>query len=158
MNLLFPITNNSIKNLNTMNLSDNEDITLINENQGVIDEKISKSLLIYALTWNIHGKFPELEDIKKYLPKKPKKIVEKFETSKFLIVNILFLHYHLKYYSTYLKVPLVHPIGASFFKSSKEDWENALKIYFGDDYINLVNSNLKSFHNIMSLFKFSSCS
>lgn len=33
-----------------------------------------------------------------------------------------------------------------FFNSSKEDWVNALKVYFGDDYINLVNSNLNSFH------------
>ena len=37
-------------------------------------------------------------------------------------------------------------IGASFFNSSKEDWENALKIHFGDEYINLVNSNLNSIH------------
>ena len=73
-----------------MNLSDNEDITLINENQGVIDEEISKSLLIYVLTWNIHGKFPELDEIKKILPKKPKKIVEIITIKN---LDILFVYY-----------------------------------------------------------------
>lgn len=63
-NRLFPITNDSIKNLKDINLSDNDDISVINNNQAVIDEEISESLLLYVLTWNIHGKFPVGEEIK----------------------------------------------------------------------------------------------
>ena len=135
-NQLFPITNDSIKNLKDINLSDNDDISVINNNQLIIDEEISESLLLYVLTWNIHGKFPEDEEIKKIIPKKtkensPENFYQKSRYFDLFVINTQ---------------ECLRSIGASFFNSSKEDWENALKIYFGDDYINLVNSNLNSFH------------
>ena len=135
-NQLFPITNDSIKNLKEINLSDNEDISLINNNQLIIDEEISESLLLYVLTWNIHGKFPEGEEIKKIIPKKTKEnssenCYQKSRSFDLYVINTQ---------------ECLRSIGASFFNSSKEDWVNALKIYFGNDYINLVNSNLNSFH------------
>ena len=135
-NQLFPITNDSIKNLKEINLSDNEDISLINNNQLIIDEEISESLLLYVLTWNIHGKFPEGEEIKKIIPKKTKEnssenCYQKSRSFDLYVINTQ---------------ECLRSIGASFFNSSKVDWVNALKIYFGKDYINLVNSNLNSFH------------
>ena len=135
-NKLFPITNDSIKNLKNINLSDNDDISVINNNQLVIDEEISESLLIYVLTWNIHGKFPEGEEIQKILPKKtkensPENFYQKSRYFDLFVINTQ---------------ECLRSIGASFFNSSKEGWVNALKEYFGDDYINLVNSNLNSFH------------
>ena len=135
-NRLFPITNDSIKNLKDINLSDNDDISVINNNQAVIDEEISESLLLYVLTWNIHGKFPVGEEIKKILPKKtkensPENFYQKSRYFDLFVINTQ---------------ECLRSIGASFFNSSKEDWVNALKVYFGDDYINLVNSNLNSFH------------
>lgn len=77
---LFPITDDSIKNLNQLNISENENISVINDKQSKIDEEITESLLIYVLTWNLHGKFPELDDFAKILPKKQKKIVQKIIT------------------------------------------------------------------------------
>ena len=135
-NQLFPITNDSIKNLKDINLSDNEDISVINNNQLVIDEEISESLLLYVLTWNIHGKFPEGEEIKKILPKKTKEnsCDNAYQKSRYFDLYVINTQECLR------------SIGASFFNSSKEDWVNALKDYLGDDYINLVNSNLNSFH------------
>ena len=135
-NQLFPITNDSIKNLRDINLSDNEDISVINNNQLVIDDEISESLLLYVLTWNIHGKFPEGEEIKKILPKKTKE--NSFDNA----------YQKSRYFDLYVinTQECLRSIGASFFNSSKEDWVNALKDYLGDDYINLVNSNLNSFH------------
>ncbi len=135
-NRLFPITNDSIKNLKDINLSDNDDISVINNNQAVIDEEISESLLLYVLTWNIHGKFPVGEEIQKILPKKtkensPDNFYQKSRYFDLFVINTQ---------------ECLRSIGASFFNSSKEDWVNALKAYFGDDYINLVNSNLNSFH------------
>ena len=135
-NQLFPITNDSIKNLRDINLSDNDDISVINNNQLIIDEEISESLLLYVLTWNIHGKFPEGEEIRKIIPKKTKEnssdnYYQKSRKFDLFVINTQ---------------ECLRSIGASFFNSSKEDWVNALKIYFGDDYINLVNSNLNSFH------------
>ena len=42
-------------------------------------------------------------------------------------------------------------IGASFFNSSKEDWVNALKTHFGDDYImtDILYDNRESFKSIL---------
>ncbi len=135
-NKLFPITNDSIKNLKNINLSDNDDISVINNNQLVIDEEISESLLIYVLTWNIHGKFPEGEEIETIIPKKTKEnSAENFyQKSRYFDLFVINTQECLR------------SIGASFFNSSKEGWVNALKEYFGEDYINLVNSNLNSFH------------
>ena len=135
-NRLFPITNDSIKNLKNINLSDNDDISVINNNQLIIDEEISESLLIYVLTWNIHGKFPEGEEIQKILPKKTKENSPEnyFQKSRYFDLFVINTQECLR------------SIGASFFNSSKEGWVNALKNYFGEDYINLVNSNLNSFH------------
>ena len=135
-NRLFPITNDSIKNLKNINLSDNEDISVINNNQLKMDEEISESLLVYVLTWNIHGKFPEGDEIQKLLPKKTKENSSEnfYQKSRYFDLFVINTQECLR------------SIGASFFNSSKVGWVNALKDYFGEDYINLVNSNLNSFH------------
>ena len=135
-NILFPITDDSIKNLNQMDISDNENISVINDKQSKIDEEITESLLIYVITWNLHGKFPELNEFPKILPKKTKEssAANNYQKSRSFDLFVINTQECLR------------SIGASFFNSSKEDWVNALKIYFGDEYINLVNSNLNSFH------------
>ena len=135
-NTLFPITDDTIKNMNQINNSDNEDISVINDKQSKLDEEINESLLVYVLTWNLHGKFPELGEIGKILPKKTgencvNNCYQKSRSYDLFVINTQ---------------ECLRSIGASFFNSSKEDWVNALKIYFGDEYINLVNSNLNSFH------------
>ena len=135
-NNLFPITDDSIKNLNQMNLSDNENISVINDNQSKIDEEINESLLIYVLTWNLHGKFPEINEFSKVLPKRTKENSAENNYQKSRSFDLFVINTQ----------ECLRSIGASFFNSSKEDWENALKIHFGDEYINLVNSNLNSIH------------
>ena len=135
-NNLFPITDDSIKNLNQMNLSDNENISVINDNQSKIDEEINESLLIYVLTWNLHGKFPEINEFRKVLPKRTKENSAENNSQKSRSFDLFVINTQ----------ECLRSIGASFFHSSKEDWENALKIHFGDEYINLVNSNLNSIH------------
>ena len=135
-NNLFPITDDSIKNLSQMNLSDNENISVINDNQSKIEEEINESLLIYVLTWNLHGKFPEINEFKKILPKTTKENSAENNYQKSRSFDLFVINTQ----------ECLRSIGASFFNSSKEDWENALKIHFGDEYINLVNSNLNSFH------------
>ena len=135
-NKLFPITDDSIKNLNQMNLSDNENISVINDNQSKIDEEINESLLIYVLTWNLHGKFPEINEFRKVLPKRTKENSAENNYQKSRSFDLFVINTQ----------ECLRSIGASFFNSSKEDWENALKIHFGDEYINLVNSNLNSIH------------
>ena len=135
-NNLFPITDDSIKNLNQMNLSDNENISVINANQSKIDEEINESLLIYVLTWNLHGKFPEINEFSKVLPKRTKENSAENNYQKSRSFDLFVINTQ----------ECLRSIGASFFHSSKEDWENALKIHFGDEYINLVNSNLNSIH------------
>ena len=135
-NNLFPITDDSIKNLNQMNLSDNENISVINDNQSKMDEEINESLLIYVLTWNLHGKFPEINEFSKVLPKRTKENSAENNYQKSRSFDLFVINTQ----------ECLRSIGASFFNSSKEDWENALKIHFGDEYINLVNSNLNSIH------------
>ena len=135
-NNLFPITDDSIKNLNQMNLSDNENISVINDNQSKIDEEINESLLIYVLTWNLHGKFPEINELRKVLPKRTKENSAENNYQKSRSFDLFVINTQ----------ECLRSIGASFFNSSKEDWENALKMHFGDEYINLVNSNLNSIH------------
>ncbi len=135
-NNLFPITDDSIKNLNQMNLSDNENISVINDNQSKIDEEINESLLIYVLTWNLHGKLPEINEFRKVLPKRTKENSAENNYQKSRSFDLFVINTQ----------ECLRSIGASFFNSSKEDWENALKIHFGDEYINLVNSNLNSIH------------
>ena len=135
-NKLFPITDDSIKNLNQLNISENENISVINDKQSKIDEEITESLLIYVITWNLHGKFPELNEFSKILPKKTKENSAENNYQKSRSFDLFVINTQ----------ECLRSIGASFFNSSKEDWVNALKIYFGDEYINLVNSNLNSFH------------
>ena len=135
-NTFFPVTDDSTKNINKLNMSDNEDISIFNDKQSKLEEEINESLLIYVLTWNLHGKFPELGEIEKILPKKTEEnsinnCYQKSRSFDLFVINTQ---------------ECLRSIGASFFNSSKEDWVNALKIYFGDEYINLVNSNLNSFH------------
>ena len=135
-NTFFPVTDDSTKNINKLNMSDNEDISIFNDKQSKLEEEINESLLIYVLTWNLHGKFPELGEIEKILPKKTEEnsinnCYQKSRSFDLFVINTQ---------------ECLRSIGASFFNSSKEDWVNALKIHLGDDYINLVNSNLNSFH------------
>ena len=133
-NILFPITDDS-KNFNQSN-TENENISVINDKQSKIDDEINESLLMYVLTWNLHGKFPELNEFAKILPKQTKEnsAENNYQRSRSFDLFVINTQECLR------------SIGASFFNSSKEDWENALKIYFGDEYINLVNTKLNSFH------------
>ena len=133
-NILFPITDDS-KNFSQSN-TENENISVINDKQSKIDDEINESLLMYVLTWNLHGKFPELNEFAKILPKQtkensPENNYQRSRSFDLFVINTQ---------------ECLRSIGASFFNSSKEDWENALKIYFGDEYINLVNTKLNSFH------------
>ena len=84
----------------------------------------------------MHGKFPELGEIEKILPKTTKENSAENNYQKSRSFDLFVINTQ----------ECLRSIGASFFNSSKEDWENALKIHFGDEYINLVNSNLNSFH------------
>ena len=122
--------------MHQFDISDNENISVINDNQSKIDEEINESLLIYVITWNLHGKFPELDEFEKIFPKKTKENSAENNYQKSRSFDLFVINTQ----------ECLRSIGASFFNSSKEDWENALKIYFGEEYINLVNSNLNSFH------------
>jgi hypothetical protein len=84
----------------------------------------------------LHGKFPENYEFKEILPKTTKENSAENNYQKSRSFDLFVINTQ----------ECLRSIGASFFNSSKEDWENALKIYFGDEYINLVNSNLNSFH------------
>ena len=100
-------------------------------NINIPNENNDNPLLIYIVTWNIHGKQPLNEHLSTLLPK-----------NKF---------YHMYIIATQ---ECMRTISASFLSSSKELWENQLKEYFGNSYDNLINSNLSAFH--ISVFVHSS--
>ena len=135
-NHFFPITNNNPNSDLNKHIVDNDDIDVINNSQIYINQQINESLLIYVLTWNLHGKIPELDELKKILSltTKENSIQNSYQKSRKFDLFVINTQECLR------------SIGASFFNSSKEDWINVLSEVFGDDYINLVNSTLNSFH------------
>ena len=85
------------------------------------------SLLIYCITWNLHGKMPSKEELSKIIP--------------------LDKEYEIIIISTQ---ECVRSILLSFLITNKEEWILMLKDYLGKQYVNLANENLSAFH--ISLF------
>jgi len=96
-------------------------LSLILENPPIENKK--NNLLIYVLTWNIHGKLPQESDLQIILPKDK--------------------HYDIYIINTQ---ECLRSISASFLNDSKDEWINLLSTYFGSDYYNLANENLSAFH------------
>ena len=80
-------------------------LSLILENPPIENKK--KNLLIYVLTWNIHGKLPEKSDLEVILPKDK--------------------HYDIYIVNTQ---ECLRSISASFLNDSKEEWNNLLTSYY----------------------------
>ena len=135
-NHFFPITNNNPNSYINKQIVDNDDIDIINNNQIYINQQINESLLIYVFTWNLHGKIPGIEELKKILSltTKENNIQNSYQKSRKFDLFVINTQECLR------------SIGASFFNSSKEDWINVLSEFFGEEYVNLVNSTLNSFH------------
>ena len=98
---------------------------ILHNNNNTEDQQNEK-LLIYVLTYNIHGSMPNENEIKLLFPKK-----ENFEKFDIFVINTQ---------------ECLRSIGASFFVNSKEPWINALSNFFGENYINIINSNLGAIH------------
>lgn len=83
-------------------------------------------LLMYVLTWNMHGKIPSLEEVEKVFPESSK--IEDFDL---FIINTQ---------------ECEKSAGNSVFSDSKENWEKLLKKFFEKTHKNILNSCLGSFH------------
>ena len=90
-------------------------------------QNLNKSLLIYSVTWNLHGKIPSNEELKSIIPLNKKYDIIIISTQECL-----------------------RSIAASFLKSEKDEWVKMLNDYLNENYINLANENLSAFH--ISLF------
>jgi len=88
-------------------------------------EQNKNKLLVYVLTYNLHGLVPKDEEIGSLFPK------EGFNKFDIFVINTQ---------------ECLRSIAASFFSDSKMEWENALSNFFGDDYINVKNSTLGAMH------------
>ena len=89
-------------------------------------QKQKETLLIYTLTYNIHGTMPSEKEISFLFPKK-----NKFEKFDVFVINTQ---------------ECLRSIPASFFVSTKEPWIQTLSNFFGNNYINIINSNLGALH------------
>ena len=89
-------------------------------------QKNNGTLLIYTLTYNIHGTMPSEKEICFLFPKK-----NKFEKFDVFVINTQ---------------ECLRSITASFFVNTKEPWIQALSNFFGNNYINIINSNLGALH------------
>lgn len=92
------------------------------KNSGSKNEK----LLLYILTYNIHGTMPSEDEISLLFP--PRDKLDKIDV---FVINTQ---------------ECLRSIAASFFNNSKEPWELALSKFFGENYINIINSNLGALH------------
>ena len=86
----------------------------------------NENLLIYVLTFNIQGSMPTDEELPLLFPK-----TENFDKFDIFVINTQ---------------ECLRSITASFFVNSKEPWIFALKNFFGNKYINIINSNLGALH------------
>ena len=89
-----------------------------------IDQKKHK-LLVYVITYNLHGLVPKDEEIGALFPKEG---INKFDI---FVINTQ---------------ECLRSIAASFFSDSKKEWETSLSNFFGDNYINVINSTLGAMH------------
>ena len=89
-------------------------------------ETSNEQLLIYTVTYNIHGNMPDDKEIPLLFPKKEE--LNKFDI---FVINTQ---------------ECLRSISASFFVNSKEPWVYALKSFFGNNYENIINSNLGALH------------
>lgn len=89
-----------------------------------IEQKKHK-LLVYVLTYNLHGLVPKDEEIGALFPKEG---INKFDI---FVINTQ---------------ECLRSIAASFFSDSKKEWETSLSNFFGDNYINVINSTLGAMH------------
>lgn len=83
-------------------------------------------LLMYVLTWNMHGKIPSIDEVKIVFPESSK--IEDFDL---FIINTQ---------------ECEKSAGSSVFSDSKENWEKLLKKFFEKTHRNILNSCLGSFH------------
>ena len=89
-------------------------------------ETSNEQLLIYTVTYNIHGNMPDDKEVSLLFPKKEE--LNKFDI---FVINTQ---------------ECLRSISASFFVNSKEPWVYALKSFFGNNYENIINSNLGALH------------
>ena len=112
--------NKNIKSLEEYYKSQNK----VEINQNNIIKENTNNLLVFVLTYNMKGKTPSDDDIQLLFPQD----INKFD---------------LYIISTQ---ECLRSIGASFLIDSKEEWIKSLSKFFGENYINLINSNLGAIH------------
>ena len=113
-------TNKSIKSLEDYYLSKNPQI----DKDKLVIKTNENNLLLYVITFNMKGKTPSEEDIHLLFPKD----INKFDL--FIIST----------------QECLRSITASMFISSKEKWILLLSNFFGENFMNLINSNLGATH------------
>ena len=112
--------NKNIKSLEEYYKSQNK----VEINQNNIIKENTNNLLVFVLTYNMKGKTPSDDDIQLLFPQD----INKFD---------------LYIISTQ---ECLRSIGASFLIDSKEEWIKSLSKFFGENYINPINSNLGAIH------------
>ena len=112
--------NKNIKSLEEYYKSQNK----VEINQNNIIKENTNNLLVFVLTYNMKGKTPSDDDIQLLFPQD----INKFD---------------LYIISTQ---ECLRSIGASFLIDSKDAWIKSLSKFFGENYINLINSNLGAIH------------
>lgn len=116
------------KIINSNIINNKPKTTKILENILKTSKKNEKNyLLIYCITWNLHGKIPSKNELPKIIP--------------------LDKEYEIIIISTQ---ECVRSILLSFLITNKEEWILMLKNYLNEKYVNLANENLSAFH--ISLF------
>ena len=95
------------------------------ESYSKIKGQEKHKLLVYVLTYNLHGLVPKDEEIGTLFPKEG---INRFDI---FVINTQ---------------ECLRSIPASFFSDSKEEWEKSLTNFFGDNYINIINSKLGAMH------------
>jgi hypothetical protein len=93
------------------------------ESYSKIKGQEKHKLLVY--TYNLHGLVPKDEEIGTLFPKEG---INRFDI---FVINTQ---------------ECLRSIPASFFSDSKEEWEKSLTNFFGDNYINIINSKLGAMH------------
>ena len=116
--------NKNIKSLEDYYLSKNPQLN----KDKYVNKNNKNNLLLYVITYNMKGKTPSKEDIPLLFPT---------DKNKFDLYII----------STQ---ECLRSIAASMFICSKDEWISLLSDFFGQNFINLINSNLGASH--LSIF------
>ena len=129
------ISNNRTFNLTESNKINLEDYIHLynNSNTNNYQKDQNEKLLIYVLTYNIHGSIPTKDQIHLLFPSK-----EKFEKFDVFVINTQ---------------ECLRSISASIFVESKDAWILALSNFFGDKYSHLIDSTLGALHIIIFIKK-----